>query len=267
MISGQVVVLKIGGRALESGGEAALAAELPAFGAPVVIVHGGGAEVSAWCERLGLATRFHDGRRVTDPATLEVVAAVLAGLANKRLVARLRAAGLDAVGLAALDGGTVEAVRHPESALGAVGAVHAVHPALIETLLEQGRVPVIASVCHTEGELLNVNADDLAAALAGALHARALLLLSDTPGLRLEGAIVERLDAAGLARALDHPDVQGGMRPKLIAARAAIESGAQRVCIGAWSGPGTLRALLEGRGGGTMIAAAAEELVSHRSHS
>jgi acetylglutamate kinase len=284
------VVLKIGGRALEPGGEAgasgpgasagrtattsgsgapavaALAADLAAIGAPVVIVHGGGAEVSAWCERMAIPPRFLDGLRVTDPASLEVAAAVLAGLANKRLVARLRAAGLDAVGLSALDGGTVEAVPHARAAaLGAVGAVRAVHPALLETLLGQGRTPVIASICDCEGALLNLNADDLAAALAGALHASALVLLSDAPGLVLEGAVVPRLDAASLAGALDHPDVQGGMRPKLSAARAALQAGVPRVHIAAWTGPGTLRALLGGAGGGTTLSATSDNLAFHTS--
>src|SRR5207245_9215619 len=104
------LVLKLGGRALEAPDAAGeLAAEVAALRVPVVIVHGGGVEVSAWCMRLGLAPRFVEGLRVTDDATLEVVAAVLAGLANKRLVAALRAAGVDAVGLAALAGGTVTA--------------------------------------------------------------------------------------------------------------------------------------------------------------
>jgi acetylglutamate kinase len=271
------VVLKIGGRALESEGEAAgaaavpapavaaLAADLAAIGVPVVIVHGGGAEVTAWCERMAIAPRFIDGLRVTDAPTLEVAAAVLAGLANKRLVARLRAAGLDAVGLSALDGGTVEAVPHPLAAgLGAVGAVRAVYPALLESLLGQGRIPVIASICDFDGALLNLNADDLAAALAGALHARALVLLSDAPGLVIEGTIVSRLDTLSLAGALDHPDVQGGMRPKLNAARAALDAGVPRVHIAAWSGPGTLHALLAGAGGGTTITAEADGPASAR---
>jgi len=260
------VVLKIGGRALESGGEAALATDLAAIGVPVVVVHGGGAEVTAWCERLAIPPRFLDGLRVTDAPTLEVAAAVLAGLANKRLVARLRAAGLDAVGLSALDGGTVEAVPHPLAAsLGAVGAVLAVHPALLETLLEQGRIPVIASICDSEGALLNLNADDLAAALAGALHARALVLLSDAPGLILGDSVVAQLDADSLEGALAHPDVQGGMRPKLHAARSALEAGVPRVHIAAWAGPGTLRTLIGGEGAGTTILASADALVGRRS--
>jgi acetylglutamate kinase len=235
----------------------ALASEIASLGAPAVVVHGGGAEVSAWCDRLAVAPRFLDGLRVTDPATLEVAVAVLAGLANKRLVAGLRAAGLDAVGLSALDGGTIEAGRHPRAeALGAVGSVRAVRTGLLTSLLDHGRTPVVASICDFEGALLNLNADDLAAALAGALQVRDLVLLSDAPGLVLGGAVVPRLHAAALERVLDHPDVQGGMRPKLAAARAAIAAGVGRVHIASWSGRGTLRALLDGRASGTTILAA-----------
>ena len=251
------VVVKLGGRSLESPGAAReLAGEVAHLAGGAVLVHGGGADVSGWCARLGIAPRFLDGLRVTDPDTLEVAVAVLAGLANKRLVAALRAGGVDAVGLSALDGGAVEVRRHADAALlGAVGQVVAVHPQLFETLLAQGRTPVLASIGAAGEQLLNVNADDLAAGLAGALRARALVLLSDTSGLKLDGRVVPRLGAGEVTRALEHPDVQGGMRPKLRAAVAAMEAGAQRVVIGAWAGPGTLTALLNGDGGGTTFTA------------
>jgi len=254
------LVLKLGGRALEAPDAAGeLAAEVAALRVPVVIVHGGGVEVSAWCMRLGLAPRFVEGLRVTDDATLEVVAAVLAGLANKRLVAALRAAGVDAVGLAALDGGTVTAAPHPDARrLGAVGRVDAVNPALLETLLAAGRVPVLSSLAADGGRLLNVNADDLAAALAGALGARSLVLLSDTPGVRLGGEWVARLEGEALGDAISHPEVAGGMKPKLAAARAALGAGVSRVQIAGWAGPGTLVALLSATPPGTTIAAARE---------
>jgi len=254
------VLVKLGGRALDAPGAAhELASEVAHLAGGVVLVHGGGAEVTAWSARLGIPPRFLDGLRVTDPDTLEVAVAVLAGLANKRLVAALRAAGADAVGLSALDGGTVEVKRHTDAArLGAVGEVVSVQPQLIETLLAQGRTPVLASIGALGEQLLNINADDLAAALAGALRVRALVLLSDTPGLKLDGRIVPRLGAAEVARALDHPDVQGGMRPKLRAAAATLEAGAQRVVIGAWAGPGTITSLLAGEGGTTLHADALE---------
>jgi acetylglutamate kinase len=255
-------VVKLGGRSLEApGASRELAAELVRLSGGSLLVHGGGSEVTAWCARLGIAPRFLDGLRITDPDTLEVAVAVLAGLANTRLVATLREAGVDAVGLSALDGGTVEVERHDDaSRLGAVGQVVAVHPQLLETLLVQGRTPVLASIGAVGEQLLNVNADDLAAGLAGALRARVLLLLSDAPGLKLDGKVVGRLEGRQIASALAHPDVKDGMRPKLRAAAAAITAGAQRVVIGAWAGPGTLTALLEGEGGGTTLVAHPKEV-------
>jgi len=253
-------IIKLGGRALEAPGAAhELAADLAAVPGASLLIHGGGAEVTEWCEKLGIAPRFLDGLRVTDPATLEVAVAVLSGLANKRLVATLRAAGVDAVGLAAMDGGTVEAARHADAArLGAVGRVVSVRPQLLETLLAQGRMPVLASIGADGEQMLNINADDLASGIAAALGAKALVLLSDTPGLKLDGRIVSRLAAHEVAAALAHPDVKDGMRPKLHAAAAAIEAGAQRVVIGAWAGPGTLTALLRGESGTTLTAPALE---------
>jgi len=255
------IVIKLGGRALEAPGAAReLASEVAHLSSSVILVHGGGVEVTEWCTRLGIAPRFFEGLRVTDPETLDVAVAVLGGLANKRLVATLRAAGVDAVGLSALDGGTIESTRHAHaSTLGAVGQVTEVHPQLLETLLAQGRTPVLASIAAAGEQLLNLNADDLAAGLAGAVRARALVLLSDASGLKLDGRVVPRLGADEIASALAHPDVKNGMRPKLRAAAAAIEAGAQRVVIGAWTGPGTLTALIAGEGGGTTLLAGAWE--------
>ncbi len=254
-MSGPLVV-KLGGRALAAPGALdQLARELPSRPGRAVLVHGGGPEVSAWSERLGLAPRFVDGRRVTDAATLEVATAVLAGLANKRLVARLLAHGVRAVGLSALDGGLARVEPHPDAAtLGAVGRVTSVDAAWLESLLAAGITPVIASIGAWQGELLNVNADDLAAALAAALGAERLLLLSDTEGLVLDGQVVPALDLAGVDAALVAPDVTGGMRPKLAAARAAVAGGAQAAGIGTWSGPGTLSRAATG-GVGTRVAA------------
>ena len=252
---GGPVVVKLGGRSLEAPGALdELSAELATL-PDAVLVHGGGRDVSDWCARAGLESRFAGGLRVTANATLEVAVAVLAGLANKRLVARLRHTGLDAVGLAALDG-IAECAPHENAAtLGHVGRVLAIDAERLEDLIDDGRLPVLASIGASEGELLNLNADDLAAALAGAVGAETLVLLSDTPGVVLDGRTVETLDAAALERALEHPDVQGGMVAKLAAARAALAGGAAQVWIAAWSGPGTLSALLSGSGAGTRIAA------------
>ena len=252
------VVIKVGGRALDREGAAReLAVAVSPLHGQAVLVHGGGAEVSAWSARLGLTPSFVDGRRVTDPLTLQVAAAVLAGLVNKRMVAALRAADVDAVGLAALDGGMVETVPHPHAGrLGEVGAIGHVSPALLETLLAQGRVPVLASIGACAGRLLNLNADDLAAAIAGALSARALILLSDAPGVRLGGAVAARLTAEQARSALAGADVTGGMRAKLECAEVALLAGVPAVHIAAWAGPHTLTALLAEGGVGTTLVAA-----------
>ena len=252
--AGAPLVVKLGGRACEAPDALSeLAADLAVFAAPVVLVHGGGSEVSDWCERLGHPQTFENGLRVTDPATLGVAVAVLAGLANKRLVATLRAHDLDAIGLAALDG-VCEVALHADAArLGEVGAVESVHTDLLDALLAHGRLPVLAPIGATQGRLLNVNADDLAAAIASALGARMLVLFSDTPGVRLGGEVQPRLDRAALGAALAHPDVRGGMTAKLRAAAAALDGGAARAVIAEWSGPGTLAALAAGAGAGTVL--------------
>lgn len=251
------IVVKLGGKSLEApGATAEFAAALAALARPAVLVHGGGAEVTQWCLQLGLESRFADGLRVTDARTLEVVTAVLAGLANKRLVAALRARGVDAVGLAALDGGVLRVVPHARAAvLGAVGEVAGADPALLRTLLAQGRTPVLASVGAHGEELLNVNADDAASAVAAALGAAELVLLSDAPGLRLGGAVVPQLAAGEIDAALARPEVEGGMRPKLRAAAAALAAGVARAHIASWSGPATLASLLSGTGTGTALVA------------
>jgi acetylglutamate kinase len=250
------VVVKLGGRS--TVGERELADAVRRVDAPVVIAHGGGNKVTEWCQRLGIDPVFRDGLRVTDEPTLEVATAVLAGLANKRLVATLRAAGLDAVGLSALDGGIVTAEPHPDAAvLGHVGAVGASDGSLLRALIAAGRLPVVASIGDDgAGSLLNLNADDLAAALAGALGAELLVLLSDTPGVVLGGSVRRALDAEALDAALEDPGVRDGMRPKLRAAKAALERGVARVVVAAWDGPDTLARLVAHGGVGTTIAAA-----------
>ncbi len=272
----RALVVKLGGRALDAPGALAQcaaelhqAAGLGAAGRALLVVHGGGAEVTAWCARAGLEARFAGGLRVTDRPTLEIAAAVLAGLANKRLVAALRARRLDAVGLSALDGGIVRVRRHRDSAvLGEVGEIEAVDGSLLLQLLAAGRTPVLASLGDDgQGALLNLNADDVAAAVAAALPADDLLLLSDTPGLRLAGERVDALDPGSLARALGHPDVTGGMAPKLRAAQVALTGGVRRVHIAAWQGAGTIAAVLAGTGVATTCHAeplhAAETEESH----
>ena len=137
--------------------------------------------------------------------------------------------------------------------LGEVGAVERVDAGFLSRLMADRRVPVLASIGAYEGRLLNVYADDLAAGVAAALEASLLILLSDTPGLRLQAQLVERVDADSIGTLLDHPEVTGGMRPKLVAAAAAVRGGAARAVIAAWDGPGTLSGLHAGEPGGTFV--------------
>lgn len=263
------LIVKLGGRALEAPGAleecAAALRAIAASGRPTLVLHGGGAEVTAWCQRAGIEARFADGLRVTDPPTLEIAAAVLAGLANKRLVAALRARGADAVGLSVLDGGIVRAQRHARTeVLGEVGEVVSVEPSLLAQLLASGRLPVLASLGDDgAGGLLNLNADDVAAALAAALTAADLVLLSDTPGLKLGGEVVRDVRAHELPALLEHPEVLGGMRPKLRAVATSLAAGVHRVHIAAWQGPETLAALLAGTGRATTFHATPLNEESH----
>ncbi|HTM57005.1 MAG TPA: hypothetical protein VL123_01170, partial [Candidatus Udaeobacter sp.] len=125
-----------------------------------------------------------------------------------------------------------------------------------------GAVPVLASVAADGPRLLNVNADDLAGAIAAALPAQALILFSDVPGVSLGGRTAAHLDPVALDHALANPEVTGGMAPKLAAARAAIAAGVPRAFIAAWQGPGTLAALLSGQGEGTVIGEAFAEALT-----
>jgi acetylglutamate kinase len=196
-----------------------------------VLVHGGGPEISRWLERLGRTPRFIDGLRVTDDETMEIVEMVLCGRANKTLVGRITAAGGSAVGLSGRDARLFEAAPLLDPpGLGRVGGIVAVHPEIIHTLSGAGHLPVVASVgFDAAGESLNLNADHAAAALAAALGASKLILLTDVEGIRRERDGREELlsvltveDARTLA---GEGVIAGGMIPKVDAALAALAGG------------------------------------------
>ena len=230
-----ITVLKIGGSVLEPEPSPALMAAVAraiAAGEELVVVHGGGKALSGLLKRLGVETVFQNGLRVTDAETLRAAVMAFAGEVNTRLVGALNRAGARAVGLTGLDGGAVVArVERPE--LGAVGAVSAVDPAPLRALLEAGFTPTLAPLASDgAGGALNVNADQFAAALAGALGARRMLFVTDVPGvLDGAGAAIPEISLAGREAMAAGGAIHGGMLPKADACRAALAGGAGEVHI------------------------------------
>jgi acetylglutamate kinase len=250
MLSARVV--KLGGNEIDRPGwlDACARALVPL--APVVVVHGGGRAVSAWSRRLGLPIEKRDGLRVTTPEVAEVVELVLGGPVNRRVVAALRGAGLDAIGLSGVDGGLLTASPGPEP-LGHVGVITGVRAGLLESFLLAGLTPVIAPMAPdaaSEGTPLNVNADAAAAAVAGALRAAELLLVTDVPGVHVDGVVRPDVEAGDVETLIELGDATEGMAAKLRAATQALRAGARAVRIGDVS-------LLSDARAGTRIVAAA----------
>ncbi|HVL68222.1 MAG TPA: acetylglutamate kinase [Vicinamibacterales bacterium] len=245
-----ITVLKLGGELLEDAAAMrAMAGSVRALasGGPLVVVHGGGRAIDAELRARGAEPRFVDGLRLTDAATLDVVVSVLAGRTNTAFVAALHAAGVRAVGLTGADAGIGAAVRSaPFTAvtgdqvdLGLVGQPVATTATLLHDLTTLGYVPVVSSLGVTaEGELLNVNADTLAAHLAATIGARRLIIAGGTAGvLRSDGATVSELSVAELNAMIASGEAHSGMVAKLTACREALLRGVAQIAI--VSGRGT----------------------------
>lgn len=248
-----VRVVKLGGNELDRPAWLEECARALVALDPVVVVHGGGRAVSAWSERLGLPVERRDGLRITTPEIAEVVELVLGGPVNRHVVAALRAAGLDAVGLSGVDGGLLTA-RPGAPDLGHVGEIAHVRAALLESFLLAGLTPVIAPMAPEAGDGAaaprNVNADDAAAAIAGALRATELLLVSDVPGVQADGLVQPVLDGGDVDSLIETGAAVDGMAAKLRAATAALRAGARAVRIG------DLRLLTDPRAGTRILATA-----------
>jgi len=239
------VVLKFGGELLEDPQRVAVLASTIAKLArktPIVIVHGGGREIDAALARAGIEKRQVDGLRITDGPTLEIVVSVLAGLVNTRFVAVLGAAGVAAVGLTGADAAVARvkaAPRHKSTSgaivdLGRVGVpVGNDKPALLIDLCRKGYVPVISSIgASRDGELLNVNADTLAAHLAGRLKSPRLIVAGATAGvLGRDGATIADMTFRDVDALVRNGGATAGMVAKLDACRHAIENGAREVFV------------------------------------
>ncbi|MDQ3957193.1 MAG: acetylglutamate kinase [Actinomycetota bacterium] len=249
----RVVVVKLGGEPLDDAALAARVSEdvalLALVGLRVVVVHGGGPQITRAMQQRGIEPLFANGLRITDDASMELVQHTLIGGVNADLVRRLNAAGAPAVGLSGIDASCIVATRSLGSNgedLGRVGNVLEVRPAAILALLEQGMTPVVAPVgvsapeCVSQvrprpplGETLNVNADAAAAAVAGSLRAEKLVYLTNVEGLYRDlgnrGSLISEMkrdDLAALA-----PRLSAGMAPKAASALAALDAGVGKVHI------------------------------------
>lgn len=237
-------VLKLGGELLDDAAAmrtmAAAVRALAARGA-VVVIHGGGRAIDAELRARGLEPRFVDGLRITDEAALETVVSVLAGRTNTAFVAALNAAGVRAVGLTGADAGiglsrrarTFTSAAGTEVDLGLVGQPVNASTQLLADLTALGYVPVVASIGMTvEGELLNVNADTIAAHFAGAVAATRFIIAGATAGvLTASGALIETLTLDGIDRMIGSGEAHSGMVAKLTACREALTHGVQEVAI------------------------------------
>lgn len=260
--AGRTFVVKYGGAAMKDGGLredfARDVALLRYVGIQVVVVHGGGPMIDAMLRKLSIEPRKVNGMRVTDEATMEVVEMVLAGKINQDLCSLLNRHGGKAVGLSGHDARFMLCDRLLEDGvdLGLVGVPKSVDPTVLRALQQDGFVPVIAPIgIDADGRSLNVNADLVAGAVASALQAEKLVLLTDVPGvLDPQGALVPSLDAAEVEAAIARGDIAGGMIPKVRCCLDAIDHGVRAAHIVDGRQPHTL--LLEiftDRGIGTQI--------------
>ncbi|MFF3614989.1 acetylglutamate kinase [Streptomyces sp. NPDC002580] len=266
-LRGRTVVVKYGGHAMtDEPLRRAFARDVLALrqgGVDVVVVHGGGPQIGAHLDRLGLESAFLNGLRVTTPETMDVVRMVLSGKVQKELVGLLNEDGALAVGLSGEDARTLTAVkRFAEVAgervdIGLVGDVVRVNTAVLGILLEHRHIPVVSSVGRGEdGQVYNVNADTAAGAVAAALGAYALVVLTDVPGLYADwpagDRVVDRIAARDLESLL--PRLGGGMVPKTEACLRAVRAGVEEARILDGRVPHALLAGLSGDGGtGTTV--------------
>jgi acetylglutamate kinase len=255
----EIVVVKLGGTTIAEQRAILEEAAVVAESWDVVLVHGGGKRLTEWLGRMGVESHFADGLRVTDDAALDVALAVLRGLVNGELVAALQGLGLDAVGISGIDGGLLVTRRIPE--LGRVAAVEDLRPGVLYALLAADKVPVVAPLAMDEqGVICNVNADEVAAGLAGGLNAR-LVLLTDTDGVRdASGKRVPVLLSAAAERLIASGVISGGMVPKVRSTFRALRWPGAEAVIADGAAPAALSRALDDPGFGTRLRAEAERV-------
>ena len=272
--AGRTFVVKYGGHAMGDPAAARDFAEdivlLKAVGINPVVVHGGGPQIGAMLKKLGVESTFVDGLRVTDKATAEIAEMVLSGAINKELVGWIAAAGGKAIGISGKDGGLVTArkvtrtTKDPDSNieqavdLGFVGEPSAVDTTIIDTAVAAGMIPIVAPIgAGEDGHTYNINADTMAGAIAAALGAARLFLLTDVAGvLDKQGKLLSDLTPADIARLRDDGTIGGGMIPKLETCVHAVKAGCEAAVV--LDGRVSHAMLLEfftARGAGTLIRA------------
>lgn len=241
------VVIKVSGHELDDAAFLrGFARAVAAANAPVVVVHGGGKEISTLQQQMGIEPRYVDGVRVTDRPSLVLVEMVLRGAVNTRLVRLFLDAGLDAQGLSGVDRGLVRAEKMTgtEQDMGYTGRVGAVRADVLRGLLADGVTPVLAPICLGPDSAYNCNADHVAGAVAAALEADRLVFLTNVDGVLADGALLPRLTPADVERLIANGTITGGMIPKVRTALEALESGVRRAVItsltGLASGGGTV---------------------------
>jgi len=272
MYKGKTFVVKAGGGVFAERATTRTLVEqigiLHYFGVRVVLVHGGGPQLTELSAALGVPTRMVEGRRVTDEKSIEVSAMVLNGLINTRVLAICRDLNIDAVGISGVDAGLVRAHKRPPLALAAngevvdygfVGDIDAVDTTVLMKLLDSGLMPVVSPLSADEsGTLLNINADTVAAALGAALGAEKLILCTGAPGILGgvddPGSLISYTDLRGLKRLRDEGRIADGMLPKAKAIEEALRGGVRRVHVVSYPSPeGILAEVFTNEGTGTLI--------------
>ena len=259
---GEIVVVKYGGNAMINEQLRQQVMEdivlLQLIGVKVVLVHGGGPEISELMDKLGKKAEFVNGLRVTDKETVDIVQMVLAGKVNKTLVNLLEVKGGRAVGLSGLDGRLIECEMKDER-LGYVGSVTKINIAPVTDLLEKGYIPVISTIgCDKEGNTYNINGDTAAAYITGALEAKRLLMLTDIAGVMMDkddpNSLIRELSVVQAKELFDKGVISGGMIPKVDCCITALKRGVRKAIIMDGRVPHSiLMELLTDEGAGTMF--------------
>ena len=261
--NGKIVVIKYGGNAMVSEELKQQVMEdmvlLWLIGVKVVLVHGGGPEISENLQKIGKESKFVDGLRVTDSETMEIVQMVLSGKINKGLVNLIETKGGKAMGISGIDGRMIKAVCKDER-LGYVGRITEVNVEPIFDLLNNGYIPIVSSVgCDEEGNIYNINADTAAAFIAGALKAERLITMTDIEGVLMDRhdptTVIREIDTKAAVRLFEDGTISGGMIPKVECCLDAIARGVSKVTIMDGRVPHALLIeTLTDEGAGTMIA-------------